>query len=40
MNRSMTNKLNYILDNWVPPIIRDSELFMSFVFYIHYFTTL
>lgn len=34
MNRSMTNKLNYILDNWVPPIIRDSELFMSFVFYI------
>lgn len=27
MNRRTTNRINYILDNYVPPIIRDSEWF-------------
>lgn len=29
MNRSITNKINYVLDNWVPPRIRDSKLLMG-----------
>ena len=29
MNRDITNKINYVLDNWVPPRIRDSRILMS-----------
>lgn len=32
VNRNCTNKLNYILDNVLPPCIRDSERIMSFLF--------
>lgn len=29
MKRNTTNKINYILDNWLPPILRDNKIFMS-----------
>ena len=29
MNRSITNKINYLLDNWIPPRIRDSKILMG-----------
>lgn len=29
MKREISNKLNYILDNLIPPIIRDNKLFMG-----------
>ena len=29
MNRAVTNKINYFLDNWVPPRIRDSRFLMG-----------
>ena len=29
MKRETSNKINYILDNFVPPIIRDNKLFMG-----------
>lgn len=28
MNRNSTNKINYFLDNWMPPVLRDCKLFM------------
>lgn len=28
MNRNFTNKINYIFDNWIPPILRDCDFFM------------
>lgn len=28
MNRNSTNKINYILDNWMPPVLRDCKFFM------------
>ena len=31
MNRNITNKINYLLDNWISPRIRDSEIFMSII---------
>lgn len=34
MNRVITNKINYVLDNWLPPRIRDSKWFMGLVFYL------
>lgn len=34
MNRSITNKLNYILDNWLPPVVRDNKLFIGIVFHM------
>lgn len=34
MNRNITNKINWILDNLVPPILRDSKFFMGFLFRI------
>lgn len=34
LNRSITNKVNWLLDNLVPPIVRDSKLFMSLWFYL------
>lgn len=32
ISRNFTNKLNYILDDIVPPFIRDSKLFMRFLY--------
>lgn len=29
MNRSITNKINYFFDNWIPPRMRDSKLLMG-----------
>lgn len=29
MKRNITNKINYLLDNWTFPILRDSKLFMG-----------
>lgn len=34
MKRNFTNKINYILDNWVPPLVRDSKTIMSILFRI------
>ncbi len=34
MNRTMTNKINYILDHWLPPAIRDSKWLMGIAFYL------
>lgn len=31
MNRNFTNKINYIMDNWLPPVLRDCKLFMWFM---------
>lgn len=31
MDREITNKINYILDNWVPPAIRDSKWFYGLI---------
>ncbi|NBJ02561.1 class I SAM-dependent methyltransferase [Lachnospiraceae bacterium] len=28
MNRNSTNKINYFLDNWMPPVLRDCKFFM------------
>lgn len=45
MNRTVTNTINYFLDNWVPPKIRDSSLLMGIAMrmafgpkYKHYMT--
>ena len=32
MNRNITNKINYILDNIVPPALRDSRFFTRLMF--------
>lgn len=29
IERSVVNKINYILDNWVPPVLRDNDIVMS-----------
>lgn len=34
LERSITLKIGYILDNWIPPVIRDSKVFMMFPFYL------
>lgn len=34
MNRNLTNAIRFILDECIPPIIRDSKLFMYPLFYI------
>ena len=34
MNRNITNFIRYILDNFLPPIIRDNKFFMFPMFYI------
>ena len=34
MKREFTNKINYILDNLIPPIIRDSKIFMFPLFWL------
>lgn len=33
MKREFTNKINWILDNLIPPIIRDNRFFMSMFFF-------
>lgn len=34
MNRSITNAIRYVMDNWLPPAIRDSRWFMYPFFHI------
>lgn len=34
MNRNFTNKVNWVFDNLIPPVIRDSSLFMSIWFWM------
>ena len=34
MNRSITNSIRYVMDNWLPPAIRDSRWFMYPFFHI------
>lgn len=34
MNRSITNAIRYVMDNWLPPAIRDSRWFMFPFFHI------
>jgi SAM-dependent methyltransferase len=34
MNRSITNAIRYVMDNWLPPSIRDANWFMYPIFYI------
>jgi ubiquinone/menaquinone biosynthesis C-methylase UbiE len=34
MNRSITNAIRYVMDNWLPPAIRDARWFMYPFFYI------
>ena len=29
MNRNMSNKINYVLDNWIPPSVRDNKILMA-----------
>lgn len=29
MRRAITNRINYFLDNWVPPRVRDSKVLMG-----------
>ncbi|MFM2048604.1 MAG: hypothetical protein RI955_1152, partial [Bacteroidota bacterium] len=36
MNRSLTNTIRFILDECIPPLIRDSRWFMYPFFYIWY----
>jgi SAM-dependent methyltransferase len=33
MKREVTNVIRYVMDEWLPPVIRDSKLFMYPVFY-------
>ena len=45
LQRNTTTKIAYILDNWIPPAIRDSKWFMWCAFHLlfkdkaHYFYT-
>lgn len=32
MNRDISNKINYILDNWIPPAMRDNRFLMTIMF--------
>ena len=34
MNRGLTNAIRYVMDEWIPPAIRDSRIFMYPFFYI------
>ncbi|MEM6691661.1 MAG: class I SAM-dependent methyltransferase [Planctomycetota bacterium] len=34
MNRTITNAIRYLMDEWLPPAVRDSKLFMWPFFYI------
>ena len=34
MNRDVTNKINAVIDNWVPPVFRDNEFFVAILFRI------
>lgn len=36
MNRDITNVIRYFMDEWIPPVIRDSRWFMYPFFYIAY----
>ena len=36
MNRNITNTIRYIMDEWLPPVLRDSRWFMYPFFYIWY----
>src|SRR5688572_6449714 len=36
MNRKLTNKIRYVLDEWIPPFIRDSRWFMYPFYYFAY----
>lgn len=29
MNRNLSNKINYVLDSWLPPVIRDNRILMA-----------
>lgn len=31
MDRNFTNKINFFLDNWIPPILRDYDFFMKLI---------
>src|ERR1035438_10467524 len=33
MKREITNTVRYLIDNWLPPVIRDNKFFMYPVFY-------
>lgn len=33
MKRELTNGIRYVMDNWLPPVIRDNKFFMYPVFY-------
>ena len=34
MNRDITNKMNFFVDNWMPPALRDNRLLMAILFRI------
>jgi SAM-dependent methyltransferase len=36
MNRKLTNKIRYAMDEWIPPVIRNSYWFMYPVFFLLY----
>lgn len=36
MNRNLTNRIRYLMDEWIPPAIRDSRWFMYPLFWIAY----
>jgi ubiquinone/menaquinone biosynthesis C-methylase UbiE len=36
MKRKLTNKIRYVLDEWIPPVIRDSRWFMYPFYYFSY----
>lgn len=36
MNRALTNKIRYVMDEFIPPIIRDSRWFMKLFFMLAY----
>ncbi len=36
MNRTITNAIRYVMDEWLPPVLRDARWFMYPFFYIWY----
>lgn len=36
MNRDLTNVIRYVMDEWIPPVVRDSRWFMYPFFWIAY----
>lgn len=34
MNRDLTNTIRYVMDEWIPPVIRDNKYFMYPFFYL------